>query len=150
MVIADINVLCVQQKKKSKCTISNAQIDCYSLKKPMQEFVYYDRYLMLQEIDGIWYQIFPYVRNEGNYRQEFMDLCIADDEYKVLFLEENFKRQLIKFLTELYFESPLRNLYFCVDLQGYKEKYIEIKWKMFLEMIQKEDINFNTIYHILE
>ena len=150
MVIADINILCVHQRKKSKCTISNAQIDCYNLKRSTQEFVYYDRYLMLQGIGGIWYQIYPHVRNEGNYKQEFMDLRIVDNEYKVFFLEEKFKRQLINFLTELYFESPLRTLYFCVDLQGYKEKRVEMKWKMFLEMIQKEDINFNTIYHILE
>lgn len=150
MVVADINILCVHQKQKRRGKISNAQIDSYDSKHFVQDFMYDDRYLLLQREEGIWYQIYPQARNKGEYDKEFMDLCIVNNMYKVVFCQKDFKEQLLTLLIDLYYESQLKTLYFFVDLQGYTEKHVQVRWKSFLEMIQEEKIYFNTVYKIYE
>lgn len=150
MVVADINILCVHQKQKRRVSISNAQIESYSSEHIIRDFLYDDRYLQLQGIAGVWYQIYPQARNKGDYDQEFMDLCVVNDKYKVVFCQESFKMQLLSFLSEVYYESQTKSIYFIVDLQGYKENHLRVSWKSFLEMFQDEKIYFNTVYEICE
>lgn len=148
MVVADINVVCVHQKHKMRATISNAQIDCYYSEHFSKDFMYDDKYLMLQRTEGIWYQIYPQARNRGDYDQEFMDLYIVNNQYKVVFCQKDFKVQLLVFLIELYYDSQIEALYFFVDLQGYAENHVQVSWENFLEMIREEKIYFNTVYKI--
>lgn len=148
MVIADINIVCVGQREKSKYIISNAGIDCYCLDVDKKDCIYDDKYQKIQNIKGVWYQIYPEARNEGDYNQEFMDLCVIDDKVKMIFLDKDIKKKLLDFLELLYKESPLKCIYFVVDLQGYKENSICISYREFSELIQKEEIYFNTVYYI--
>ena len=148
MVIGDINIFCAHQKQRTQYEIANAQIDCFGYDSVSRQVVYADRYLLLQKMEGIWYQVYPKARNFGYYDNEFMDLLIEKNEPKVVFCHKKFKIQLQEFLTELYYESPSRTLYFFADLQGYKEKYNKVSWESFLKMMQGEELCFNTVYKI--
>ena len=112
--------------------------------------MYNDRYLLLQKEIGIWYQIYPNAINHGNYSQEFMDLHVVENKYKVTFFQKEYINQLVMFLIELYHASQSKTLYFFVDLQGYEEKYVQLSWKSFLKAIQEENISFNIVYKICE
>lgn len=148
MVVGDINIFCSHQKQRTQYEIANAQIDCFCFDSFSRQVIYADRYLLLQKKEGIWYQVYPKARNFRYYDNEFMDLLIKKNEPKVVFCHKEFKIQLQEFLTELYYESPSRMLYFFADLQGYKEKYNKVSWESFLKLMQDEELCFNTVYKI--
>ena len=147
MVAADINILCVGQAKPSTCTLTDTQAEvfrCGVLNTP----VYCDRYRRLKNVRGVWYQLYPKARDDGDYFREFLDFESAGEKHRVVFLNDRFKIELADFVRELYAASPKRTLYFFADLQGYKELSCELTLDEALGRLKSEDICFNTVYRI--
>lgn len=147
MVVADINILCVGQAKPSTCTLTDTQAEafrCGVLNTP----VYCDRYRRLKNVRGVWYQLYPKARDDGDYFREFLDIESAGEKHRVVFLNDRFKIELADFIRELYAASPKKILYFFADLQGYKELSCELTLDEALGRLKSEDICFNTVYRI--
>ena len=147
MVVADINILCVGQAKPSTCTLTDTQAEvfrCGVLNTP----VYCDGYRRLKNVRGVWYQLYPKARDDGDYFREFLDIESAGEKHRVVFLNDRFKIELADFVRELYAASPKRTLYFFADLQGYKELSCELTLDEALGRLKSEDICFNTVYRI--
>lgn len=147
MVVADINILCVGQAKPSTCTLTDTQAEvfrCGVLNTP----VYCDRYRRLKNVRGVWYQLYPKARDDGDYFREFLDIESAGEKHRAVFLNDRFKIELADFVRELYAASPKRTLYFFADLQGYKELSCELTLDEALGRLKSEDICFNTVYRI--
>ena len=62
MVIADIFILCVDQKGKTSYKIPDVSIKTIYNKGKKNVVIYGNRYLSVQKIKGIWYQLSPFVR----------------------------------------------------------------------------------------
>ena len=97
---------------------------------------------------GVWYQLYPKARDDGDYFREFLDIESAGEKHRVVFLNDRFKIELADFIRELYAASPKRTLYFFADLQGYKELSCELTLDEALGRLKSEDICFNTVYRI--
>ena len=149
MVIADINIINVGQRKKSEFIISGAYIHSFYIEGMTNERVYDDRYEEMQKLKGFWYQISPAERLAGDYRYEFFDLQIRNTEPKIVFLNEKLKKELVFTIKELYHMSPQKVIYFVIDLQGYKEKKKIVSVEDFMELIRHEQLLFNTVYKII-
>lgn len=147
MVIADINILCVGEKAKSRCTIQNIGLKIYYNKGRKNAVIYKNRYQAVQKVNGIWYQIYPRERGIGNesYRNEFLDL---EGNLRMIFLDKKFKKELLSFIKDVIDSSPSKCIYFFSDLQGYKEKRIELQYREFEELFEVELLSFNTVYQI--
>lgn len=119
MVVADINILCVGQAKPSTCTLTDTQAEvfrCGVLNTP----VYCDRYRRLKNVRGVWYQLYPKARDDGDYFREFLDIESAGEKHRVVFLNDRFKIELADFVRELYAASPKRTLYFLPTCRATK------------------------------
>lgn len=110
--------------------------------------VYCDRYRRLKNVRGVWYQLYPKARDDGDYFREFLDIESAGEKHRVVFLNDRFKIELADFIRELYAASPKKTLYFFADLQGYKELSCELTLDETLWRLKSEDICFNTVYRI--
>lgn len=146
-VIADINILCVGQAKPSACTLTDTQSEVFR-RGVLNTPVYCDRYRRLKNVRGVWYQLYPKARDDGDYFREFLDIESAGEKKRVVFLNDRFKTELADFIGELYAASPKKSLYFFIDLQGYKELSCELTLDEALELLKSEDIYFNTVYRI--
>lgn len=151
MVIADIFILCVDQKGKTSYKIPDVSIKTIYNKGKKNVVIYGNRYLSVQKIKGIWYQLSPFGRGSWypHYNHEFLDLNFQDETPIIGFLDKNLKRLLAYFIKELVKSSPLNCIYFFSDLQGYEEKYSELSYEEFTEMFEAEILCFNTVYHIV-
>lgn len=148
MVIADLYVLCLGQVKKSKVLIKDARIDRLRTFGLDKKVFFVDRYKALRKKKGIWYQVYPKARDRGDYYSEFFDISRVGDRIKVVFLREDIRNELADLVAKLYDDSPLKKLYFFVDLQGYKENKVTVNCDTFLAFLREEEIYFNTVYEI--
>ncbi len=147
MVVSDINILCVGQARPSACTLTDTQAEVFR-RGVLNTPVYCDRYRRLKNVRGVWYQLYPKARDDGDYFREFLDIESADEKHRIVFLNDRFKAELADFISELYAASPKKTLYFFADLQGYKELSCELALDEALGRLQSEDICFNTVYRI--
>lgn len=147
MVVADINILCVGQAKPSTCTLTDTQAEVFR-RGVLNTPVYCDRYRRLKNVRGVWYQLYPKARDDGDYFREFLDIESAGEKHRVVFLNDRFKIELADFIRELYAASPKKTLCFFADLQGYKELSCELTLDEALGRLKSEDICFNTVYRI--
>jgi|GEM_PF-2882930 len=146
MVIADVNILCVEQAKEIEMQIPGVSTEIfYNISRIL---IYGDRYQEIQAIPGIWYRLTPLEREQGKYQSEFFDLAVENGEYRVLFLRKNLKDYIITLTKNLVLSSPWNCLHFFIDLQGYKTQKVCVSIDLFCEMVRSEKICFNTVYQI--
>lgn len=150
MVISDINILCVGEKKESIKKISGATITAYNRNRKRYLRMYHDRYKAVQKIKGIWYKIEPTARDEGDYTQEFLDLCsdTSIEKHKIIFINNDMKKDFLVFIAQKLDDSPIGKICFFADLQGYEEKRTVVDYNEFLDCLAKGDLCFNTVYEV--
>ena len=148
MVISDIDILCVGEKKEAIKAISGATITVYNRNRKRYLRVYHDRYKAVQKIKGMWYKIEPTAREEGDYTHEFLDLCSDIEKHKIIFIDNDMKKDFLMFIAQKLDDSPIGKICFFADLQGYKEKRQIVGYSEFLDCLAKGDLCFNTVYEI--
>ena len=145
MVISDIDILCVGEKKEAIKAISGATITVYNRNRKRYLRVYHDRYKAVQKIKGMWYKIEPAAREEGDYTHEFLDVF---GKGKIIFIDNDMKKDFLMFIAQKLDDSPIGKICFFADLQGYKEKRQIVGYSEFLDCLAKGDLCFNTVYEI--
>lgn len=152
MVIADIYILCVNQKGKTSYKIPNVSMKTIYNKGKRNVVIYGDRYLSVQKNKGIWYQLSPFGRGSWypHYDHEFLDLSCEDEMLRLIFLDKDIKKYISYLIERLIQSSPVKCLYFFSDLQGYKEKQATVSYEQFVQLFEKECLCFNTVYRIVE
>ena len=148
MVISDIDILCVGEKKEAIKAISGATITVYNRNRKRYLRVYHDRYKAVQKIKGMWYKIEPTAREEGDYTHEFLDLCSDIEKHKIIFIDNDMKKDFLMFIAQKLDDSPIGKICFIADLQGYKERWQAVGYNEFLDCLAKGDLCFNIVYEI--
>ena len=148
MVISDIDILCVGEKKEAIKAISGATITVYNRNRKRYLRVYHDRYKAVQKIKGMWYKIEPAAREEGDYTHEFLDLFCDIEKNKIIFIDNDMKKDFLMFIAQKLDDSPIGKICFIADLQGYKERWQAVGYNEFLDCLAKDDLCFNIVYEI--
>lgn len=110
---------------------------------------YSDKYVDIQKLKGIWYRIEPIARLNGDYNQEFFDLAVVNNRYKMIFTSDDFKKFLLAFIKKKLNDSPINIVYFFVDLQGCADVACSVYSDVFFESFEKSDLYFNVVYKIM-
>lgn len=171
----DLNILCVNQKKRIKELPVNIHMNPRNKNKDAYP-KYYDRYFhFMNSISGIWYYLKEEEENWSSF--ELCDICEIDDELyserypsklKELYpfwcddsvdeldidffcLREKHKEDVLKTMQILIERSPIRHIVFLAKYQIVDNSefiYGTISYEKFVELLESRKILFNTCYVI--
>lgn len=145
-VIADINIVCIEQRKKELFIDDLVNIVCK--KNP---YTFYTEWEILSNLRGYWYQISPKKRDYGVYDNEFFGLHTKKNKCFVSIDDERYSVEFVKKIIEFYLnKSNIHKICFLIRLNYQtKNKIIGvIRYKDFIKKLENKKIFFDTAYII--
>ncbi len=159
MVIADFNIVCLNQKHED--IFDNDVIKCDSTNLNKGKIYTYVGWDFLKCLKGYLYEIYPKARDDANYGydQEFFDFNHIDKEYddKITALCEKrgqllcvkkSEEDVIKIVDYYLDKSPVNRICFMVRIQDKEEEAVlgTMSRNEFVSRLKDGDLRFNVAY----
>lgn len=172
-ILADFNIVCLNQEKVKFMESDTIQYDFFDLNKndsPIPQSVDQQRimdewYTLFQLFKGIWYYIYPkaWVEHTNSEEEDFFDYRHKDKAYceninvlkhkkDGMFSAPNRQKDIEKLITFYLNESPIKRILVMGKIQSNEAEAIlgTMTKKEFLSKLKKGQLRFNVAYILKE
>lgn len=145
MVISDLNLLCINQKKPVLIQYDGIGIDFLT-----DHNGYGEHWDVLKKCDGMWYQLYPIESNSSRkYSDEFFDCRFCGEIYFVE-VRQKYLSPIVSAIKAYLALSPIGEILLLIrlDEHGESKNVSNISFAAFAKKLKHNQICFNTIYRV--
>lgn len=148
MIIADLNIICINQKKK-RAFIDKARLTCeaHNRNRSMSPVYATDNFGVADGLKGWWYTYLP--SKAYFFDSPFFDLNLRDNDNAVE-LNPQWNDLLCTLLSFFIKESPCGTIGFLIRLQDKSDNMVHGKYCLeeFMQELRLGNIRYNELYFI--